>query len=302
MVLCITLLGGAWQQVKAAEETNLSRFLDLLLRRGLIYKVDEYAEFIGEGLRVPAADADLQWLYADWDSIAQELSRRHRFDSDDHRAVYMRSFEIPKENQFGYVWQWQHQGTPVYLILFAGSRAGFDMRLLRNTHNITVDEAVIAAHYDMVRSYYKPFKAEKWILEGVDTQYLPDALDHLGEAFLSGADYFRPFNGQIITLPYIELVAKTDGLSVRSSYHDRQYSLPTDFYETLPAKAIEAIKDPEIFVSADLKVSVSEHGDVVDVIAAAIYSGDYYERTNLYIKPVPSRFPGAGALPNPIKP
>ncbi len=283
----------------ATDKSNLSRFLDLVLRRGLIYKVDENAEFIGTGLTLPEASADLTWLLPDWGSIAQELAHTHEWRADDNAVSYLRSFEFSDHDEYGYVWQWTHNKQPVYLIFYAGSASGFDVRLVLNTHDITVDEAIIAAYYDHVRSYYKPFKVEKWVIEGVDTGYLPDALDHLGSDFFYGFKSGLPFAGRIITLPYIELIAADNALWIYSSYHDKKYPLPLSFSAELDESIKAQINDPRTHVSADLKVKLDQQGAIKKVIAASVYLGDYFDRKELYKKPVPRNLPGAGALPLP---
>lgn len=292
LVACATLPAKAKD-----ERSSLSQFIDIVFRRGLTYQVDENAEFIGKNLTLPNATTDLSWLYPDWDSIAQQLAIHHKFKADNQAARFLRSFEIPNDDQYGYVWHWQHNGQPVYLMFMAEHRSGFDVRLLLNTHNITVDEAIIATHYSDERSYYKPFKVEKWVIEGIDSRYQPDSLNHLGDQFFSEREYYKPLEGQIITLPYTELKYHSDNLWLYSNYHDKQHVVPFEFANELPAPTMLAIKDSEKIVSADLKVSLTKEGNIAEVVAATVYLGDYYDRTVLYSKPVPRGLPGAGALP-----
>ena len=297
-LILFSLLSAYSAVVMPKEESNLTRLLDLVFRRTLGYQIDSKAEFIGTGLTLDRANKARRWLLADWDSIAQEVAKTYKLPSDNQLAEFLRDYQMPDADDMGYVWQWHYKGMPIYLIFHVGSGSGFDVTIVQNTHDITVDEAIIASYYTRLRSFTKPFEVEKWKLDDPDVQYWPDALNHLGAPFFGQATNYKTFSGRIITLPYRYLIANDTEVRVRDGYTEVDFPLPQSFVKELPSSVLEKIVSPDSWVYTDIKVKLTEKGDIDAVVAASLYEGDFYDRLVLFNKPVPSYLVGAGSLPS----
>lgn len=284
----LTSVGALSERTKS----DFERFTDIVLRRTLDHKIDSKADFVGKGLTLKLATKDHSWLMADWDSIAQHIAQKHRWRADNRRARYLRSYQIPDDDGLGYVWEWQHQKHGVYLILHTDSGAGWDAKLVLNSHKITADEAILASYFHDIRLSYRPFEVEKWEFGYVDVSNLPEALNHLGEEFFYRSEYFKPFDGQIVTLPYVSLYLEGQTLMVTE-----QVSLPAQFTNSLPRHVLAVIESNADSVSANLKVSLNQDGQIIDVIAAAIDYSNGESDKPLYRRAVPEGLLGTGSLP-----
>ena len=283
----------------AGDQSNLKSFWDLITRKSIGYRVDSNAEFIGKGLVVDSANQDHSWLLSDWDSIAQQVARTHEWASDSDKATYLRSYQIDHQENFGFVWQWHHRDKEVLLIQDVAGRAGWDITVLLNTHSITVDEAILASYYTRIRQSYDPFKVKKWELGWVEPEMLPDALDHIGDEFFSRSEYFKPFDGQIISLRYEELSFKDGSLFVESQFHGNAFELPLEFYGFLSQRVKQILDAKTQPLICDLKIQLDADGTIERVIAGSIYIENEDESmTTLWQQPVPKGILGEGSLPS----
>lgn len=263
--------------------------------------VDTKAKFVGKGLVVENAEEKWNWYLPDLNSTAQKTSAYYELASDTGKATYRRSFKIKED--IGYVWSWQSKGTEVFLIYTFTGGHGYSIRTLHNTHNITIDEAILATYFDSEFSaILSGFEVKKWEIKDPSSDgYHIESLGFLGNTIfhpLSDNSDTRWFNGRIITVPHTYLREKNKTLYL-CEYYSEDFkgclALPESVKEKLRLSehTYQEIRQKEII--AQMKIKLTEKKEITAFIAGALFDHNFYEsRKAIYKWPIPEGYLGAG--------
>lgn len=283
--LLLTLIILGCSQTGSNEEINYRK------------KVDKDARFIGQGLTVEVADKEYDWFLPDLNSTAQKSAANYQYPPDNGTAEYVRSFRLYDDT--GYVWRWEHKGEEIYLVyLFKGGN-GYEIRALHNTHNITVDEAILAIYFDSEFNFYlDPFRVEKWRIEGVDDQYEPQPFSFVG-MYIFDKEEFTIFDGRIVTLGWNLFKRDGSGYCLEYSSDDSCLKLPPAFDQMLSDKNITLEQIIGVPVYATIKAVLSETGEIKSILGAKLVkvNEDTDEETIIASWPIPKGYLGAGTYP-----
>jgi hypothetical protein len=261
--------------------------------------VDKKAEFIGKGIKVPPADKKWDWLLPDLNSTAQKSSQAYQKPAGENGAKYLRSFKL--YDDIGFVWSWQHQGLEIFLIYTFLGTNGYYIRTVHNTHNISVDEAILATYFDTeFSSYLQSFEVEKWQIDGIDDDFDIESLGFLGQQLFSQTPDFNLFEGRILTLPWTFVKYENQQFYLCDRYYQDKpcWLLPASFIDFIQSKNLtNEIKDNPSFTYL-LKVKFGDNNQISDVLAGNIVrENDDYTSDIIIEWPIPKGYLGAGAIP-----
>lgn len=259
--------------------------------------VDKDAKFIGQGLTVNKAGKEWDWFLPDLNSTAQMSAKSYEFPPESGAAEYVRSFSLDED--IGYVWRWEHKGEEIFLVYHFLGGSGYRVRVLHNTENITIDEAILAVYFDSEFNFYlDPFRVEKWEIRGVDDKYGPESFHFVGRDIYDKEE-FTVFDGRIVTL-YRNLF-RSDGAGLCIEYNSEHpcVKLPPSFNQMLSKKDVSQKEIIDLPVYATVKVALSESGNIVSVLAAGLLreNEETGEETVIGSWPIPEGYLGAGTYP-----
>jgi hypothetical protein len=261
--------------------------------------IDKQAEFVGKGLKVPQADKKWDWLLPDLNSTAQKSSQVYEKPADSSGAKYLRSFELYDE--IGFVWSWQHQDLEVFLIYTFMGTNGYKIRTLHNTHNIRVDEAILAVFFDSeFGSYLQSFEVEKWQIKGVDDNYYIEALGFLGQELFYNSTGIELFEGLIVTVPWahVKYENKSYHLCDNSYSYKPCYQLPKSYSALLTKhKLTKEVQNNRHLIHL-LKIKFAQNKEISEVLAGNIIRENEDETREVIAQwPIPEEYLGSGAQP-----
>ena len=261
--------------------------------------VDKQAEFIGQGIKVPQADIKWDWLLPDLNSTAQKSSQAYEKPAGIKGAEYLRSFKL--YDDIGFVWSWQHKDLEIFLIYTFMGTNGYYIRTLHNTHNITVDEAILAVFFDNeFSSYLQSFDVEKWQILGVDDDYDIEALGFLGQEMFSQSSGFKLFEERIITLPWKFVKYENNNYHLCDSYYSSIpcFILPPSFEKLLKSQNLVKEIQSKNYLKFLLKVKIGKTHQIREVLAGNIIRDNDDETSEMIVQwLIPMGYLGAGSQP-----
>jgi len=172
---------------------------------------------------------------------------------------------------------------------------GYKLGVLKNTHSITIDEAIIAYYFD--HYFTEAFEIEKWKITQAPDPYQPESFGFTGHDLLYYEDSYREafiFDNRIVTLTYLGLDFKNNRVNLCIDLDGNCFDLPKNLNKFFVDKENQSILNilPQ---RVTLKVKIDTNGEIKDILAGGIhdYDNDDYGIT----WPIAKNNLGAGSMP-----
>ncbi|MCG8587801.1 MAG: hypothetical protein MJE66_00770 [Proteobacteria bacterium] len=245
-------------------------------------QVGTSVDFIGRGVAVPHAGKFWDWYIPDHECLAVEIAKTSDFPPEHGKIRFERTFLV--DGDVGYAWSWIFGETEIFLLFLYSGEDGYYQRLVNNTMQISLDEAILLAYY-AVESSEEIEIPEGWITSPASDEYLHNSLENIDCGPFDAPGYVHVFDGRVMS-PHYAVIERRGGRLYLTESHGAEPDEPRLALDAaLDSKIREEL--PQIHASLDggvgveAKLRMKSRDEVSEVLAARFVEFDERDQRRL---------------------